>query len=354
MGIKLILLLGLLPFSLSASTSSIQRAWGGVSDPLIMSTRFRYRYQDLPHRGQAKSFNNLWSGHYWPLKKGNINYRWNSSVKSGFNLQSPTRGQALKMSIKELAALAPSEKYDLFTGRYDYPLKNQVSQLANPRALIWEGICHGWAPATINHEEPMPKLATNPDGLEIPFGSSDIKALLSYFYANGFESPTNQMGLRCEDGRVIYHRETCQDDLNPGAFHIVLANKIGLSGESFVTDIAAGKEVWNHPVEKYESLVISDSLAPSKDAAAGTSKVIRIKTMVYFIEGAENRWQTILGTTSQSSTKRQYIYDLELDEQGMIIGGEWVSKDKPDFLWIKPRPKKFTGLLSRLGELIHD
>jgi hypothetical protein len=29
----------------------------------------------------------------------------------------------------------------------------------------------------------------------------------------------------------------------------------------------------------------------------------------------------------------RYIYDLELDEQGNIIGGEWYQSKHPDFIW---------------------
>ena len=88
-------------------------------------------------------------------------------------------------------------------------------------------------------------LALNPDGIRIPFGSSDIKALVSYYYANGFISNTHQMGRRCyEDG----NRSDCEEDLNAGAFHIVLVNKIALRNEGIIIDLKRGLEVWNHPI----------------------------------------------------------------------------------------------------------
>ena len=49
-----------------------------------------------------------------------------------------------------------------------------------PTTPAWQVYCHGWTAASIAFEEPAPILVTNPDGLRIPFGSSDIKALLTY------------------------------------------------------------------------------------------------------------------------------------------------------------------------------
>ncbi len=32
----------------------------------------------------------------------------------------------------------------------------------------------------------------------------------------------------------------------------------------------------------------------------------------------------------------KYTYDLELDEEGKILGGEWYTNAHPDFLWTPP------------------
>jgi len=32
----------------------------------------------------------------------------------------------------------------------------------------------------------------------------------------------------------------------------------------------------------------------------------------------------------------RYMYDLELDAQGNIVGGEWYQNQHPDFLWLPP------------------
>lgn len=337
-----------LPVLLQAAPLEINKPWPVISDPVNFGRYYTHQFTALPLKGRVKNRNKIWSGDYWALNKGNINYRWYGDNHIGFNLNSPTREQVERMKVGELATLSPAEKYDLFTGRYDYPLKNQVAQISSPTAKNWEGICHGWASASINHVEPMPKLMTNPQGIEIPFGSTDIKALLSYFYAYGFQTPAIQMGSRCYP-----NGDGCLDDMNAGAFHIILGNRLGLQGESFIADIEARGEVWNNPAYSYRSEIQRET-RPGTVAAPGTVKLIRIKTDFYFADSGENNWRPVNDTNLQVINSRSYEYDLEIDPSGNIIGGEWISRSRPDFLWLKPRPFRYTGLLFKLGELLDD
>lgn len=334
--------------------SAPEAAWDPDSDPGIMNNYFEKKFTSLPFEGQVYDKHKYWSGDYWALNKGNINYRWYAKKKTGFNLVSPDKERVRRMSIPELAELSPSEKYDLFTGRYDYPLKNEVSRISNPAALVWEGICHGFSPASMNHKEPTPKLMRNPDGIEIPFGSSDIKALLSYYYAYTHIAPdTHQMGKRCFDGQLFNRGKDCQEDMNAGAFHIVLGNRLGLDGKGFIADLQRYKEVWNHPVNAYRSEVIREAL-PTGASAPGTVKRLEMKTVITYVDENGNDWRPVIGTKKQSFEKMTYQYYIEIDREGTIIGGEWISKLRPDFLWIMARPRKFEGILSRLGELLND
>jgi hypothetical protein len=47
-------------------------------------------------------------------------------------------------------------------------------------------------------------------------------------------------------------------------------------------------------------------------------------------------------------------YRLEIDRYGNIIGGEWESEDRPDFIWQRKRETSFTGLLNLLPRLLND
>ncbi len=327
----------------------IDHEWDGVSDPLIMSSTFERNFAKMPLVGKVGDPEKFWSGDYWALYLGNINYRWNAPYKTGYNLRSPNRQRAMSMSQAELAELAPSEKYDLLTGRYDYPLRNDVYDHSYPRAAEWEGICHGWAPATMNHKEPKPKTLTNPEGIKIPFGSSDIKALLSYYYAYKYEvESTYQMGERCYGRR-------CYEDLNAGAFHIVLANKVGIEKVGFLGDIDRTAEVWNHPISAYSTSVVSTFNSPTRYSAYGTVKVVRVRTeMTYVDESEKNTWLPLLGTADQINKVKLYEYYLDINAKEEIIGGEWISAERPDFLWTVPKVQKFEGMMSRLSELTND
>ena len=344
----------LLGMSANGAPMELDQLWGETSDPEIMSYFFMRKFHDLPLSGVVKPSTKYWSGDYWPLRKGNINYRWYARKKIGFQHDSPSKERALKMSIPELAELAPTEKYDLFTGRYDYPLRNEVDRIADSQADAWEGICHGWSPASMNHPEPTPKLLRNPDGIEIPFGSSDIKALLSYYYAYGFQvSNTYQMGRRCFTSSFFNIDSECHEDLNAGAFHIVLANRLGIDRIGFIADIERYKEVWNHPITKYQSTIISE-LGPEYDSAPGTVRVYHMKTAITYLDDNGNDWQPVHGTNKQLSQIINYEYKLDIDAFNSIIGGKWISRSRPDFLWLKSKAQNFSGSLSKLGELLND
>ena len=342
-----LLILSLMPLSLYASPMAINESWESISDPGIMSYSYSRDFQKLPLTGEVERSEKYWSGDYWALKNGNINYRWFARKKIGFNLNSPTKERAKQMTIPELAELSPSEKYDLFTGNYHYPLREEVGLVADARAETWEGICHGWSPATMNHNEPKPKLVKNPDGIEIPFGSSDIKALISYYYAYSYQAPyTHQMGRRCFKNPGMLNTPSdkdCNNDLNAGAFHIVLANRIGSDGKGFVADLNRFKEVWNHPVTGYSSQILSRS-----------ANFVKIRTTITYLDENGHDWRQVKYTSKQEYKKTTYEYSLELDQEGNITGGEWISKARPDFLWLMGKPREFTGTLSRLDELLDD
>lgn len=349
---KFLFILFLSQFFLSNALASplILKPWEDHSSPLRMSKYFKKRFSRLPLFGQAIGSEKYWSSDYWPLNKGNINYRWNSERPRGFDLDSPDREEVLRMDLEELKSLAPSEKYDLFMGKYQYPLKKMVSKRTSPTRKDWEGICNGWAAATLNHNEPTEKVMTNPDGVKIPFGSSDIKALLSYFYAYHYDPvSTHQMGRRCSRGKF------CSDDMNAGAFHIVLANKLGLKGQGFIADIERGREVWNHVVYSYRTEIIDSHLSPARHSAKGTVKVIRVKTNMRVVFNiGDNSWFPVRGTNLQTYRDEEYEYDLDINKYGNIIGGDWRSKKRPDFLWLVRAAGNFSGTFSRLEELLND
>jgi hypothetical protein len=342
------LILYFFSFSLFAAPYSIQEAWTDLSDPALMSRTFESRLGLLPTEGKVNEPKKFWSGDYWAMVKGNINYRWHA--ERNFSLNSPDKATALTLTQDQIAQLSPAEKFDLLNGRYYYPLKVEVEKLTDYDAKKWEGICHGWAPATMNHNEPTPKTLLNPDGIKIPFGSADIKAIVSYFYAYAYQvDTTHQMGRRCDE----YDSDDCKQDLNAGAFHIILTNRIGLENKGFVADMNRLKQVWNHPVLGFTTRVKSEG-GPKRNSAPGTTRTVKFSTTIEYGDESINSWDPLIGTRYQKTKKQEMNYIVDINAEGMIIGGEWTSMIRPDFLWFMERPQKFSGNFLKLSELLND
>lgn len=281
--------------ALSQSQLRIYEEWKGFSDPDIMSSGFTHKLSLLPLEGMIDIGPKAWSSTYWPSAKGGINSRWNSEEQEGFRYKSPSQEVVKKMSREELMSLSPTEKYDLFTGQYSYPLRREAEGTASRHARDWAGICHGWAPAALHHNEPTPKDMVNPDGINIPFGSADIKALLSYYYAFHFDADsTQQVGLRCFFGAWIGAGRGCNEDLNAGAFHIIISNKLGIQREGFLADIDRYKEVWNQPVVGFKTIVLNDNLPTSARAAKLATREMRLSTEFFYVDESDPTWNVVL------------------------------------------------------------
>ena len=231
--------------------------WDAPNSPSIMDTYvggygYSYMLKDLPMSGKLSQ--RPWSGGYWPTHEGGITYRWNMPAnypeeRYGYDIL-----RRSELQNYDLRALSPSEKFDLLLGRYNFPYTRKERKRTrimrtvpgNPRYVPgfkiprWEGLCHAWAPATLSFREPRPVKVKNRDGLVIPFGSSDIKALLTFFLHHR-EGRTRFLGKRCEfdlddltqryrRGEIsrsyYYEQRRACEDTNAGAFHVVLTNQI--------------------------------------------------------------------------------------------------------------------------------
>lgn len=313
-----------------------------VLEEELLSYTTYLNFNLLPLWGKVKNKQGVWSGNPWKLNKGGINFRWNSPQKEGFNYLSPTWRELMSMPQEQLARLAPSEKYDLYMGRYDYPLKNEIALQVRQNAEDWEGICHGWAGATLNHPEPQARVMVNPDGLEIPFGSADIKALLSYAYSKVLLTENQLIGKRCGDTRAN-QGDQCENDLTAKSFHSILSNILGLRGKSVVADLDRYQEVWNHPIISYQSKILAMNSIPN-------GKIVTLRTVIEYLDVIEkNSWNPIVPAAMIS--KMTLEYELHLDREGNMTGSKWLSRERPDFLWVIPRPETFEGYLMNVKDL---
>lgn len=338
-----------------------------IFDP-IMKIKMNYLLNELPLAAKVQDERLGWSETYWPANKGGVAFRWNSNDPQPFKYKLLSKQDLSKMSEKELEQLSPSELYDISQGDYNYTLTKKVLSSNSPKDLWWEGICHGWSLAASLYPEPKKVIVTNKDGIKVPFGSSDIKGLLSLHEAYNSTGYYVRVGDRCkvrgkvvgeempEDGVVIRpssrdaNKSECQD-VNAGSFHLILTNMIGINSQGFVADVDRYNDVWNQPVTSYESKIIREWDVNGN----GVSRKVQIETQMSYGEelvfySAEEvakgtlgfvSKDPVTGTPAQTFTTKRYEYVLELDRDGRVIGGEWITETRPDMLWLKAKNKAF-------------
>jgi hypothetical protein len=152
-------------------------------------------------------------------------------------------------------------------------------------------------------------------------------------------------------------------DTNPGSFHIVITNLIGIHSKGFVAEIDRYNDVWNQPVVAYQSRVLGEDTASSDP---GVARRIRVALRMTYGEElkfpgapAPAGWihwvskEPVTGTPHQIFKHKDYEYFLELDASGNIIGGEWITETRPDFLWTKLRMPTFRDGRAPLKGLNH-
>ncbi len=330
----------------SKTQSDPLEVWDQANDPVHFSDSYALTFADLPISGTSDII--PWSDTYWPHIFAGISTRWNGdSFASLFDYPLYTKEQVAQLSPKKLAELSPAEKYDLYMGSYQYPLVHSERRRTAGNHPAWAGLCHGWAPASLNFKEPKSVLVTSEAGVQIPFGSSDIKALLSLVQGHYSKAPAKFLGGRCnrdlKKDPIFSNDPECKD-VNAASFHLVLTNELGIAKKGIIMDATRDLQVWNQPVFKFAARVDAEQPA-SPGAAQGTIKEVIITNEVTY--GAESvaQWNAVIGTEYFNSVTVTYKYRLELDIAGQIVGGEWLSTERPDFLWVQERAK-FTGYLA--------
>jgi hypothetical protein len=326
-----------------------------------------------------------WSDTYWPIYQGILGSRYaNSNFGSGANwkgfLEFVTKDtQSLKAISEQGNALAfetlsPSEKYDLLIGDLTDGRKTYEAGYLTPfmwdegkaywdqngDVEAWMGICHGWAPAAFMVNRPTKSVTTpTADGKnKLTFYPSDIKGLASYLWAKT-NVPSRFIGGRCNDKDVKTDPETGRPlseacfDTNPANWHQIIVNQIGVAKRSFVMDATFDYEVWNQPVYSYsykyfnpqtgrEVKKLSTATIPIQDFTKDKFKKFRSPRVAYVVGISMDVTYVVETSPSHnevdspdydSTNTASYMYDLELDKNMNIIGGEWYSNAHPDFLW---------------------
>ena len=327
-----------------------------------------------------------WDSDFWPVFQGGLGSRYAVSEyihgeKTWDEYFALTHGEnSLGHVIKrgnetEMENLSPSEKYDLLIGN---PEINSDSDTGFLTSYVWNegrkykkldgsvehwmGICHGWAPASFM--VPRPRRVISVESLSagrLQFFPDDLKGLASLLWANG-PAPAKVLGSRCnkkeseiardpENGRIIDH--ACWD-VNPGVWHLALVNQIGQAKRSMVMDASWDYEVWNQPISAYSyryfnpqtgatvgSLKDATVLKPefkadkfAKYRSLNSRSFVGIEMKVTYVKEVNPDHNETDSPAQDRVVVAKYLYDIELDANEDIIGGEWYQDQHPDFIWL--------------------
>jgi hypothetical protein len=366
--------------ALLAGRAATLDAWRYTDDPTRFRIALDLRMEALPQRGTAAR--RPWADSYWPTYQDGINHRWQRTGRLLDDL-SPAEKHDAAFNGWDPQRVKDLRPYRAEHGHFDAPFDasyyerlgplgkecslrfgNKRTRNAAAAGLLrsdgsaksgngaedfggiepWFGLCHAWAPAAILEPEPLKAVVHN----GIRFEVSDIKALLIACY-NG--TAAQMVGSRNEerdldlDGRG---RATKADarDVNPGAFHVLLANLLGREGKSFCEDRTANYEVWNQPIQEFRVVSleeVSEAVAAGLVQGGGdyrfneqATRFFHVRTEVDYITESPASTRPNADGIMQERTD-PYAYVLEVDASGQVIGGEWIGTSRtehPDFLWL--------------------
>ncbi len=279
-------------------------AWHDLDAPSLLDDDLEYRLDALPSSGAAAT--PPWPGSYWPTYRDSINDRW-----AGANTRSPAAKYGLAFA-EPAAENGVSRRFGVDSLTWSAECTSDADCSDPPGSVCarrrgaakgrcsetWFGICDAWSAAAIL--EPEPRHSVTHNGVE--FRVNDIKALLSLTYTAGVE--VRHVSLRCDqrgDEADLDGVRAC-DDTNPGTFHVVVANLLGLRGQAFVEDRTYDYEVWNQPIRSFVVLEHTTLTAAEADALLGAHGE-RLRTRHRAGDLAESEWRD-LGSVPAAAGER--------------------------------------------------
>lgn len=318
------------------------------------------RLEELKLFGRVLSVNESslpWSSSYFPTWYGGVAGRWQDNLVL-LSLRS-LRGQSmieeeeartlLGTNPASTRGLAPTEKYDLAVGDYQF---HSTAFEARERGHntpsifgttpFWAGYCNGVAESAVRHREPFREVdVINPDGQRVRFHPNDVKALLALAYIRSGHGVW-VLGYRCNYLKTS--TEACKD-VNAGTFVIALLNRIGLARESFVIDKEPLLPVINVGVSDARVDITRPPYDPPKGTRAAKLVDVRMEIGASSTQlgyGDANVADETPGVFKKVGLRRErltYSATLALDARGDIIGGAWSAPEMhgPDMVWgVKP------------------
>jgi hypothetical protein len=218
--------------------------------------------------------------------------------------------------------LSTLEKYDTWSAKFANTRTSAAAyertELYQPRAASWSGLCDAWALASILEPEPT-RPVTHGD---LSFSVADQKALLMKTYEKVPE-------LTLIGSRFNGEWDDVYEDVLPHELHRVVETELIGRKRAFIIDEDAGPEVWNEPAWKAITRVEKDE----KD-----EEVAHVRTWL-FLASPHVDDHNFVGTIEDA---REYTYDLKGKWQGDRFGvssSAWTDRsqwDHPDYAIVVP------------------
>jgi hypothetical protein len=227
---------------------------GRLGQPEPARPQFQLHLRQLPTSGKAAK-KTPWAGSYWPTYQDSINVRW-----AGATSQSAAKKYELAFGKTGVEDAVSAQRH---RQPHRHPRARATPSAPPTRARVCAkrvGRQRGHLQRDLVRHLPRVGARGDPRGRAeaaghyngVEFKVNDLKALMSLAYTADLE--VKFMSLRCDDAASagdLTGKAACKDT-NPGSFHVVVANLLGLQGRSFVEDRTYDYEVWNQPVRSYK------------------------------------------------------------------------------------------------------
>jgi hypothetical protein len=292
-----------------------------------------------------------YSSSYWPMTEDGILARWQSD-----GIPSP----AEKYGMLFLSA-------DQQRQMYDWIEQNQGKSVPNVQS--WYGICQGWVAAGLLDQAPIHPISVrliidrtgrpalqdcgSDEGSDcVSFTPGDLTALLADVYADG---DARLVGERCDtevarftfDSSGRLRQPNCRS--NAGTLFLVATNFIKRSGRGFGLSISNNEQIWNQPAFSYRITAYRSVSEPqaarlidrTQSSYPWNSLATQFRYVVMTLSWAQEAAPTVNSPPPLYAVSNTYRFILELDDDGAVLGGEWIGESKqdhPPFFWAPVGP----------------
>ena len=270
-------------------------AWNARNDPRGFREVLDYTFENLPLEGRTNI--TPWTASYWPYYQDGINFRWQPrqartaqnnwrglspaekydiafntwTPEQGFTDLKPFNATTCEFDAQYYASLGPAADWT-HKNKGLRPMTNGIdddkdgvadadecAQNREPgnekpdfdRIESWWGICHAWAPAALVEPEPLAAVTRN----GVTFDVSDQKGLIIQQWDR---TSAHSVGGRCNDTEIERDETTgrvlsteCRD-LNPGSWHVLVSNFLGINQKGIVIERTTNYQIWNQPLFGYK------------------------------------------------------------------------------------------------------